>query len=128
VIGQLTWLTELHWHHSPTLTDIGLEQLTTLTNLDRLWLNSCSGLQWSDKDFFDSQHGKVSCLAQLWVPLTWPTSSALEGLNFEPMRVCIAKASGNVAAPGLPAMCSSSLFALMHATEQKACYAPGCPS
>jgi hypothetical protein len=66
VIGQLTWLTELRWSNSPALTDVGLEQLTTLTNLGRLWLHGCYNLSnqanWMDKFELLSQHDKVRCL------------------------------------------------------------------
>jgi hypothetical protein len=72
VIGQLTWLTELQWYGSPALTDFGLQQLTTLTNLGRLWVHGCSGLSqqvMSEHDFkfghsleIPSRHDKVRCL------------------------------------------------------------------
>jgi hypothetical protein len=65
VIGQLTWLTELQWHHSPTLTDIGLQQLTTLTNLGRLWVKGCYRLNkkvYYDQSELRLQRDEVRCL------------------------------------------------------------------
>lgn len=44
VLAQLTQLQDLGWCNSPGLTDVGLEQLTALTDLSRLWGKMCLGL------------------------------------------------------------------------------------
>jgi hypothetical protein len=62
VIGQLTWLTELQWHDSSTLTHIGTEQLTTLTNLNRLCVQGGYGVVGVSYFELLSQPDKVRCL------------------------------------------------------------------
>lgn len=45
VIAQLTQLQDLNWKYSSNLSDVGLEQLTSLQRLQRLHVRTCWGLR-----------------------------------------------------------------------------------
>lgn len=44
VVCQLTQLTGLEWHNAPSLSDAGLDQLTALQGLYKLFLRKCDGV------------------------------------------------------------------------------------